>query len=93
MQKQLFSRGKPNIVALESGLKILLGEDKRVQLSTIKDIPIVLISGNKDTLIAPQAQQQLAQQSNIKLFSLPFAGHAPFISHPQEFKQILKNII
>jgi pimeloyl-[acyl-carrier protein] methyl ester esterase len=93
LQKHLFSRGKPNIVALESGLKMLLEEDKRVQLSAIKEVPIVLVSGNKDTLIAPQAQQQLAQQSNIKLFSLPFAGHAPFISHPQEFKQILKNII
>ena len=93
LQKQLFLRGKPSSKALESGLNILLKEDKRQQLKEITDIPITLISGMKDTLIAHQGQKQLAEQNNISLFNIPSASHAPFISHPEEFKQILQKVI
>ncbi|MCU7938478.1 MAG: alpha/beta fold hydrolase [gamma proteobacterium symbiont of Bathyaustriella thionipta] len=93
LQKQLFLRGEPDSDALKSGLNILLTEDKRAQLQGITDTPITLISGMKDTLVAHQGQKQLAEQKNIALISIPRAGHAPFISHPEEFKQIIQNII
>jgi len=93
LQKQLFLRGEPSSEALSHGLQILLTEDKRQQLKQLTDCPITLISGTKDTLVAHQGQQQLAEQENIAFFSIPFAGHAPFISHPEEFKQILQNVI
>lgn len=93
LQRQLFLRGDPDSKALESGLNMLLTEDKRQQLKEINDIPVTLISGTKDTLIPHQGQKQLAEQENISLFSIPFAGHAPFISHPEEFKQILQKVI
>lgn len=93
LQKQLFLRGEPDADALAYGLEILLTEDKRAQLENINDIPITLISGNRDTLIVHQGQEQLAKQENISLVSIPSAGHAPFISHPEEFKQILQNVI
>lgn len=93
LQKQLFLRGEPSSEALSYGLQILLTEDKRQQLAQLTDSLITLISGTKDTLIAHQGQQQLAEQENISLYSIPFAGHAPFISHPEEFKQILQNVI
>ncbi|MCN4143953.1 MAG: alpha/beta fold hydrolase [Thiohalomonas sp.] len=93
LQKQLFLRGEPSSEALSYGLQILLTEDKRQQLKQLTDCPITLISGTKDRLIAHQGQKQLAEQENISLFSIPFASHAPFISHPEEFKQILQNVI
>lgn len=93
LQRQLFVRGEPDKKALESGLNMLRREDKRQQLQQIKDVPITLISGTKDTLIPHQGQKQLTEQNNISLFSISSAGHAPFISHPEEFKQILKNVI
>ncbi len=93
LQKQLLLRGEPDIKALESGLQLLLNEDKRAQLKTIDSIPIILISGNRDTLIPIQGLEQLAKQENTSLFIISGAGHSPFISHPEEFKQILKKVI
>ena len=93
LQAQLFKRGEPDPLALKYGLNILLKEDKRQLLRQISDIPICLISGKKDTLVNYQGQRQLAEQDNISLFTIPAAGHAPFISHPEEFNTILHNII
>lgn len=94
LQAQLFQRGEPEQQALESGLEILLKEDKREQLQAISDVPVYLINGKQDTLVNYTGQKQLAeQQVNISLFTIPFAGHAPFISHPEEFKKILKKVI
>jgi len=93
LQRQLLLRGEPDLKALEAGIALLLYEDKRQALKEIDDCPISLISGTKDSLINDQGQQQLAQQNNISLFAIEAAGHAPFISHPKIFKQILKNII
>jgi len=93
LQRQLLLRGEPSIKALESGLQLLLSEDKRQQLKEINSIPISLISGNRDSLIPIQGQQQLAEQDNISLFKVSGAGHSPFISHPEKFKQILKKVI
>ena len=93
LQQQLFKRGEPDVKALEKGLDLLLKEDKRTELRLISGIPIHLISGKLDTLVKYRGQQLLAQQDNITLSAIAAAGHAPFISHPQEFNQILLNII
>lgn len=93
LQGYLFARGEPAHQALEQGLQILLKEDKRQLLEQINMLPIWLIAGEKDTLVKYQAQQALSQQANISLFSIASAGHAPFISHPEEFKQILTTIL
>ena len=89
LKKQLFKRGEPDAKALEYGLDMLLKEDKREQLHQISTIPISLICGERDTLIRLHAQEQLAQQDNITLYTISSAGHAPFISHPEEFFKIL----
>jgi pimeloyl-[acyl-carrier protein] methyl ester esterase len=93
LQRQLFKRGKPDLIALKKGLELLLNEDKRAQLSGSTEVPIHLIVGKLDTLVKYKGQQLLAQQDNISLSVIPAAGHAPFISHPEEFNQILQNII
>ncbi len=93
LQKLLFARGAPEPMALEWGLKMLLNEDKRQQLKSITNIAVQLISGEQDRLVIYEGQQQLAEQANISLLSLPFAGHMPFISHALEFKQILQKAI
>lgn len=93
LQAQLFARGEPDEKALQMGLQILLEEDKRQQLKTVTDVPISLIAGKQDTLAKYLGQKELSSQNNISLYTLPSAGHAPFISHPEEFKQILQNIL
>lgn len=93
LQSQLLTRGEPDVQALEMGLKILLNEDKRQQLKQITDIPICLIAGTQDTLAKYAGQKALSLQANISLHVLPSAGHAPFISHPDEFKKILYKVL
>lgn len=93
LQGYLFARGEPAHQALEQGLQMLRNEDKRLLLEQINTLPIWLIAGEKDTLVKYQAQQALSQQDNISLFSIAAAGHAPFISHPDAFKQILSSIV
>ena len=93
LQTQLFLRGEPDEKALEYGLQILLKEDKRQQLKEVPNVPVCLIAGEKDTLAKYQGQKELARQDNISLFTIPSSGHAPFISHPEEFKKILKKVI
>ncbi len=86
----LLKRGKANPESLQYGLKMLLKEDKRKQLSQITAIPIYLICGERDTLVHYRGQKQLAEQKNVTLHKIPGAGHAPFISHPETFKEILQ---
>lgn len=93
LQEQLFKRGEPDPQALEKGLQLLLNEDKRAQLEQLLHLPISLIAGKLDTLVNYQGQKQLAQQANITLYTIPAAGHAPFISHPEEFSDILQQLI
>ena len=93
LQQQLEQRGEPDPSALKDGLNMLLNEDKRPLLSEITDIPIDLICGERDTLVNIKAQQQLTQQPNIKLHPVAGAGHAPFISHPDEFMRLLRGIL
>ena len=81
----LLKRGEANPEALQYGLKMLLKEDKRKQLSQITETPIHLICGERDTLVHYQGQKQLAEQKNVTLHNIPGAGHAPFISHPAIF--------
>ena len=89
LYQQLYKRGEPDAKALEYGLDMLLKEDKREQLHQISTIPISLICGERDTLVNLQGQEQLTEQQNITLYKITTAGHAPFISHPEEFFKIL----
>ena len=93
LEEQLFKRGEPDLQALEKGLQLLLTEDKRQQLRQLSELPVSLIVGKLDTLVKYQGQKQLAEQANISLFAVPAAGHAPFISHPDEFNEILQQLI
>ena len=93
LQQQLAQRGEPDPAALKHGLNMLLNEDKRALLAEITDIPIDLICAERDTLVNIKAQQQLTRQSNIMLHPVAGAGHAPFISHPDEFMTLLRDIL
>jgi pimeloyl-[acyl-carrier protein] methyl ester esterase len=101
LQEQLIQRGEPDSRALKWGLTILLQDDKRQLLqhivSQIKQqnllISIALIVGKRDTLAIYQGQQAIAKENNLSLYSMDHAGHAPFISHSEEFKQILQKIL
>ena len=81
----LFSRGEPELGALQSGLEILRNSDLRGALREVWQ-PTLVLAGERDTLIPHQASQYLASQIPAgRLAMIKGAAHAPFLSHPDEF--------
>lgn len=90
LRDRVFRHGHPQLSALEGGLKILHDANLRPRLSEI-NCPTLLIAGEHDSLFRRKAAvqtQQLIQGS--KLCIIKGAGHAPFLSHPDEFLNEVK---
>jgi len=89
----LFSRGEPDLLALQAGLEILRGSDLRGALQDVKQ-PTLVLAGERDTLIPQQASQYLASRTpNGRLVTIKGAAHAPFLSHPDEFVKHVVNFL
>jgi len=93
LRNSLFSRGEPDLNALQSGLGILRECDQRAALPTVRQATLVL-AGERDTLIPQQASQYLAERiPNGKLATIAGAAHAPFLSHPDEFVRLVMDFM
>lgn len=93
LRDELFSRGEPELEALQSGLGILRDSDQRGDLPEVSQ-PTLVLAGERDTLIPHQASQYLASQiPNGRLATIKGAAHAPFLSHPDRFVAELKSFI
>lgn len=93
LRDELFSHGEPHPQALAGGLAILRDVDLRDRLATISQ-PTLLIHGGRDTLAPLAAAEFTAQQlPHGQLFAIGTAGHAPFISHPEEVAQVIKEFL
>ena len=89
----LFMRGRPDVGALRAGLNILLESDLREHVATIKT-PTLLIHGERDMLTPAGAAHWLAGQlPDARLAMLQSAAHAPFLSHPVEFTNIVTGFL
>jgi pimeloyl-[acyl-carrier protein] methyl ester esterase len=85
LRDTLFSRGEPDLKALQSGLEILRDCDLRSALPDVQQ-PVLVMAGERDTLAPLQASQYLASHTpNGQLALIKGAAHAPFLSHPDEF--------
>lgn len=85
VRKRLFSRGEPDVAALQHGLKILRDTDLRAQLKEIAHKTLV-IAGERDRLTPPAASTYLAQNlPAARLVNIAGAAHALFLSHPDIF--------
>ena len=87
VRKHLFSRGEPDVVALQHGLEILRDTDMRAQLKEIAHKTLV-IAGERDRLTPLAASTFLAHSlPAARLVKIADAAHAPFLSHPDSFVQ------
>lgn len=85
----LFSRGEPDMDALQCGLEILRTCDLRDALPSITQ-PALIVAGECDALAPIEASQYMAQQMPFaELVRIKGAAHAPFLSHADEFIQHL----
>jgi pimeloyl-[acyl-carrier protein] methyl ester esterase len=93
LRDKLLVNGEPQLRALQEGLTILLRSNLRPSVPRL-DLPVQIILGANDTLIpaaSGAATQQLIRASRLNIIN--GAGHAPFISHPQVFNEILESFL
>lgn len=85
LRKCLVERREPDGVALEAGLQTLLTSDLRGKLEYIRQ-PVLLVHGENDVITHPDAAKWMnGQLPESELVMLPRCGHAPFLSHSDEF--------
>lgn len=93
LRSALFSRGEPDLAALQSGLEILRDCDLRGVLPEIKQ-PTLVLGGERDTLTPPQASHYLAAHiPDASVAIIKGAAHAPFLSHPEEFVKLVVDFL
>ena len=89
----LAKRPAPEFAALEAGLGLLADIDLRDDLVSLA-LPWLRIYGRLDSLV-PKAAIPLLDERYPASRSVTFskASHAPFISHPDEFIEILRDFV
>ncbi|MCK4743433.1 MAG: pimeloyl-ACP methyl ester esterase BioH [Sulfuriflexus sp.] len=81
----------PKPEALDVGMKLLLATDLREELNEIS-CPVLVLGGERDSLVPKKALSVISKLFvNAKYNVIKRAGHAPFLSHPNEFSQVLTN--
>ncbi len=83
LREKILQQPQPNEVSLDAGLRILQQTDLRDHLNKIKQ-PLSWILGGQDGLVKSELAKELRQVSVFEK-----AGHAPFLSHTEEFIQQL----
>jgi len=93
LAEQLTMEKPPVAEALLAGLNLLISSDLRTQLAML-DCPIMMILGDRDTLI-PSTMLDVVKQmtNNVQTALLKGAGHAPFISQTTECLQVIEHFI
>jgi len=87
LRDKILQQPQPNQTSLDAGLEILQQVDLREQLQTIKK-PLNWILGGQDGLVKAELAETL---TSVSVFEK--AGHAPFLSHTDEFiQQLLMHI-
>ncbi|PKM44624.1 MAG: pimeloyl-[acyl-carrier protein] methyl ester esterase [Gammaproteobacteria bacterium HGW-Gammaproteobacteria-1] len=90
LRQELFSHGQPQPAALAGALEILRQADLRAALPDITQ-PTLVLHGARDTLAPLAAAEYTASQlPRGRLRAIAGAGHAPFLSHPDEFLAALE---
>lgn len=87
----VFQHKMANKTTLDQSLKLLESSDYRDQLKTIKQ-PFFRLYGDADSLVPKRVIEKitkLAENSEQHVFKQ--ASHAPFISHADDFKQIVSH--
>lgn len=81
----LLNGGEPQPAGLRWGLELLAGTDLRAACGDIR-CPVHVVLGERDRLVPPAVASAIRDlMPRATVITLPGAGHAPFISHPDAF--------
>jgi pimeloyl-[acyl-carrier protein] methyl ester esterase len=90
LRAALAAQGPPRPAALAAGLELLRHTDLRSAVGQL-DLPALVIGGQHDRITPPAAQAWLAQAlPQGRYVPVDRAGHAPFLSHPQQFAAVVQ---
>lgn len=92
MKKLIAEVETPSYYELQAGLKTLMDEDLRNYISRIK-CPSLHIYGARDRLVPASGAQIWEQKGNATISIMQASSHAPFITEPQEFAQVVINFL
>lgn len=93
LREKVFANGEPHISSLSDGLRILQSSSLWEEASQIK-CPTLVILGEKDSLIPKQsAEATQAAFQHCQLNIINGAGHAPFISHKDDFLKTIRDFM
>jgi len=84
LREEMWMHGDPDPTAMRNGLTILERTDLRATVPLI-EAPTLVIHGEQDRLVPPEAGTWLASRlTKARLERFSGAGHAPFLSQPQQ---------
>lgn len=90
LRKQMQQSVAPDNEVLKGGLEVLRNFDGRDLLSQL-NMPVLMMAGEKDTLVPVKAIEHAAELSDVVQLSVWRAtGHAPFLSDPERFTNEIK---
>ncbi len=93
LRERLFTRGRPAAEALRGGLEILAGCDLRGRVAGVAQ-PTLAIHGERDQLVPLPVGEWLARNlPAARLAVVKGAAHAPFLSHPDEFVNLVNGFL
>ncbi|SFN84288.1 pimeloyl-ACP methyl ester esterase BioH [Xenorhabdus japonica] len=91
LKSVVLNQPMPTVDVLNAGLKILRTDDLREELSRLQ-LPFLRLYGYLDGLVPRKIASQLdSALPHTHSIIMRNAAHAPFISHPDEFVEILMN--
>lgn len=93
LREKILQQAQPNEASLDAGLNVLKHTDLREQLWKIAQ-PVCWSLGGQDGLVnaeSSSALKKIMAQTEVKIYDK--AGHAPFLSHTDEFVQQLVEFI
>jgi pimeloyl-[acyl-carrier protein] methyl ester esterase len=86
----LMEGGAPQPLALSRGLALLLNFDAREMLAQLHQ-PVMMVLGRRDTLVPVSLEQQINRvYPSIRVECFAHSAHIPFVSHPQQFADLLR---
>lgn len=90
VEAALATHGAPRPQALRADLEVLGSTDLRARVASIRQ-PALLIAGQNDRVTPPGATRWIAAAlPDARFAEIPRAGHASFVSHTDEFVDLLR---
>jgi pimeloyl-ACP methyl ester carboxylesterase len=72
----------------------LVGHDKRHALKVLGNVPVVVLTGDRDRLVDPRLSEQIASAiRDSKLIKIRGAGHVVILERPEEVSEAIAELV